>query len=103
MDAPALGRLDLEMPMSAPTTVRRICPKCLSNRVHWSRSKGVERMVRFAGVGFYRCRHCKYRFLGYRGWGKRQTRIFIIIIGFFVLLLLLWLGIQWMSPSALPR
>jgi hypothetical protein len=77
---------------------RRRCPVCQSERVQWSRSVGLEHLARFACIGFYRCRHCKYRFFGFRGWGVRELRIAMLLGGLAAAAGLIWFGILYFGP-----
>ncbi len=77
----------------------RICPKCLSNRVHRSRSRGLEFVVRLLGLGFYRCHHCQYRYLRYRGLSTRQMKVFVYLLLAAILGLFLWYGFAYLQQS----
>jgi hypothetical protein len=77
---------------------KRRCPACQSDRVQWSHSVGLEHLIRFFCIGFYRCRHCKHRFFGFRSWGTRQLRIALVVGGLAVAAGLVWLGILYFSP-----
>ena len=80
----------------------RRCPKCLSKRVHRSRSRGPEVVVRLVGLGFYRCHHCQYRFIRFRGWTTRQKRLMLLVGGSALLLLLVWYGVRFFNRETLP-
>jgi hypothetical protein len=77
----------------------RICPKCLSNRVHRSRSRGLEVVVRLVGLGFYRCHHCQYRYIRYRGFTIRQKKLFVYVFLAVLLCLLVWYGLDYFKAS----
>lgn len=73
------------------------CPKCLSERVHRSRSHGLECFIRLFGLGFFRCHHCKYRFLSFRGWSWRQVPFFLLLL---LGALVVWFATQWFFAMA---
>ena len=88
--------------MTADKQSGRTCPRCLSNRVHRSHSRGPEVVVRLFGLGFYRCHACHYRFLRYRGCTQRQQRLVLLFAGAVVLLLLVWYGIIFLGRDPAP-
>jgi hypothetical protein len=81
--------------MASDETTKRLCPHCGSDRVQWSRSGGVERLVRFTGIGFFRCRQCKHRFSGFRGWSHHQTRVALYLVGIVATFLIVWLALKY--------
>jgi hypothetical protein len=76
--------------MSLEITADRNCPQCQSDRVHWSRSRGLERLARFVGVGYFRCRACGIRFRAFRAWGRKQRSLLFTVLGFLVFVAVLW-------------
>jgi hypothetical protein len=38
-------------------------------------------LLRFAGLGFYRCTRCHKRFVGWCGWGRRQWQCLGALLG----------------------
>jgi hypothetical protein len=97
MDARALNRG--RAAMSSEEVSKRRCPRCQSERVQWSHSSGAERLLRFVGVGFFRCKHCMHRWPGLRGWGQKQTRIMILLGGVLLALLFVWGAILYLDPG----
>jgi hypothetical protein len=85
--------------MSSEATPKRRCPRCQGERVQWSRATGGEHLLRFVGVGFFRCRHCYHRFPGYRGWGKKQTRFMLLLGGVLAAMVFVWLMIKYLDPG----
>ena len=80
----------------------RLCPQCMSNRVHRSHSRGPEVIVRLFGLGFYRCHHCHYRFIRYRGFTDRYKRLMLLLGSSAILLALVWYGIKFFNRDIGP-
>ena len=78
-----------------PTT---ICRKCHGKRVKWSHAVGLEHLMRFLGIGFYRCRACHHRFAGYRRWGRKQAQTVLIILGILAMTAFVWVAMYYFKP-----
>ena len=99
--APALATWHiLRERINIATALNRRCPHCKSERVNWSRSKGYERVARFAGVGYYRCRECGRRFVAFRWWGQNQIKVICSAVAFLVLIFVFWRVIKFVSLLA---
>ena len=85
--------------MSIETTASRHCPQCQSDRVHWSRAKGPEQLVRFVGIGYFRCRACGNRFRAFRLWGRRQRRFVFALLGFLAFVAVLWYSLKFTNRA----
>jgi DNA-directed RNA polymerase subunit RPC12/RpoP len=86
--------------MSIVTAQYRNCPHCHSERVNWSRSKGYERVARFVGVGYYRCRACSRRFVAFRWWGHNQLKVILGALAFLAFIVVFWQIINFVSRFA---
>ena len=80
--------------MSIGTTASRACPQCQSDRVHWSRARGPERLARFLGVGYFRCRECGIRFRAFRRWGQKQRNLVFTVLGLVLFVAVLWFTLK---------
>lgn len=92
--------------MAAQAPPERKCPECDSDRVHRSQPRGLERLIRFLGLGYYRCRQCQHRFSAYCGWGTKEKAALRYAMVVAVLLLGLWVMLKMMgagTPLAVPE
>jgi hypothetical protein len=88
--------------MSTTLSAVKVCPHCGSDRVDWSRSRGRERLVRFLGIGYFRCMRCKSRFQAFRAWSKKQWRVLFMVGGFLAFVFVLWQAMRFMGSGGAP-
>ena len=83
--------------MSTTLTTARTCPKCGGDHIEWSRSRGLEQLVRYLAIGYFRCVNCKSRFRRFRAWSKRQWHVVYFVASCLSFVILLWQAMKFLG------